>query len=233
MLTYPATPTDGPEDDPYRWLEGTGPGVDAFVAAQNELAESVLARLPAREAFRNSVTGLLTAPTRGCPFVRGGRYFAWHNDGTNQDVLVTAENLGGLEHGRVLLDPNSFSADGTISVSAAAVNPAGTLLAYCVSDGGSDWWTIRVREVDSGLDTGEAIEWCKWQIPVWLPDGRSFSYWAYDAPAGAALIEEQGAGRLMRHTVGTPVSSDRCCSPNRRSRGCSPTTTRATTSGSS
>lgn len=208
MLTYPTTHTDGPEDDPYRWLEGTGPEVTAFVAAQNELAESVLAQLPAREAFRDSVTALLTAPTRGCPFVRGGRYFAWHNDGTNQDVLVTAEDLDGLETGRVLLDPNSFSADGTVAVSAAAVSPDGTLLAYCVSDGGSDWWTIRVREVASGADTGEVIEWCKWQVPVWLPDGRSFSYWAYDAPSGAALIEEQGAGRLMRHTVGTPASAD-------------------------
>ncbi|MDO4784896.1 MAG: prolyl oligopeptidase family serine peptidase [Propionibacteriaceae bacterium] len=208
MLTYPTTRTDGPEDDPYRWLEGTGPEVAAFVEEQNRLSGSVLATLPARQAFLASVTALLTAPTRGCPFVRGGRYFAWHNDGTNQDVLVTAEDLDGLEPGRVLLDPNSFSADGTVSVGAAAVNPAGTLLAYCVSDGGSDWWTIRVREVASGADTGDVIEWCKWQVPVWLPDGRSFSYWAYDAPAGAALTEEQGAGRLMRHTVGTPASAD-------------------------
>lgn len=208
MLTYPVTRVDGPDDDPYRWLEGSGEAVDAFVTVQNELAESVLATLPARSSFLSRVTGLLTAPTRGCPFVRGGRYFAWHNDGTNQDVLVTADSVDDLERGRVLLDPNEFSTDGTVSVGAASVNPEGTLLAYCVADGGSDWWTIRVRDVETGADTGDVIEWCKWNVPTWLPGGQSFSYWAYDRPTGEALLDEQGAGRLMCHTVRTPVEDD-------------------------
>ncbi|UOV99939.1 prolyl oligopeptidase family serine peptidase [Agrococcus sp. SCSIO52902] len=195
--------------DPYRWLEdGDSAETRAFIEAQNAFAEPILAALPARGAFRALLTGLLEAPTRGCPWIRGGRAFAWHSDGQNQPVLITADSVDELEGGRVLLDPNALSDDGTVAVTVASVSPDGALLAYGLADGGSDWRTIRVRDVATGEDLGDEIPWSKWNSPVWLPGDRAFSYWAYDAPTGDALTEEMGAGRLMRHEIGADVADD-------------------------
>ncbi len=195
--------------DPYRWLEDAdSEETAAFVAAQNAFAEPVLAALPARDAFRARVTALLGAPTRGCPFERGGRVFAWRNDGQNQDVLTVADSVDALEDARVVLDANLLSADGTVSVTTASLSPDGHLLAYGVADGGSDWRILKVRDVVTGLDLADEIPWTKWNQPVWLPDGRSFTYWRYDAPDGNGLTDEMGAGRLMVHVVGDDPETD-------------------------
>ncbi|WP_425844362.1 prolyl oligopeptidase family serine peptidase [Agrococcus sp. TSP3-2-1] len=221
-MRYPEVSRDGTVEtihgeaiaDPYRWLEdGDSAETRAFIEAQNAFAEPILAALPAREAFRERVAALLTAPTRGCPWERGGRVFAWHGGEQNQPVLVVADSVDGLEGAgadgpRVLLDPNELSADGTVAVNVASVSPDGALLAYGVSDGGSDWCTIRVRDVATGDDLADEIPWTKWNPPVWLPGGRAFSYWAYDAPTGDALTDEMGAGRLMRHEIGADPSTD-------------------------
>ncbi|WP_051223195.1 prolyl oligopeptidase family serine peptidase [Agrococcus lahaulensis] len=160
-MRYPEVRRDGTVEtihgeaiaDPYRWLEdGDSAETRAFIEAQNAFAEPILAALPARSAFRERVAALLTAPTRGCPWERGGRVFAWHGGEQNQPVLVVADSIDALEHGRVLLDPNALSADGTVAVNVASVSPDGALLAYGVSDGGSDWRTIRVRDVATGDD---------------------------------------------------------------------------------
>ncbi|GEK79581.1 prolyl oligopeptidase family serine peptidase [Agrococcus baldri] len=224
-MRYPEVPRDDTVEtihgeavaDPYRWLEdGDSARTRAFIEAQNAFAEPFLAALPARAAFRERLTALLEAPTRGCPWVRGGRVFAWHSDGQNQPLLVTADTIDGLDGTgdaapRVLLDPNALSADGTVAVTMASVSADGALLAYGTADGGSDWRTIRIRDVATGDDLADEIPWTKWNHAVWLPDvgGRpAFSYWAYDAPGGDALTDEMGAGRLMRHVVGTPVADD-------------------------
>lgn len=194
---------------PYRWLEDLdSPATRAFIEAQNAFAEPILASLPARAVFRERLTTLLSQPTRGVPLQRGGRVFAWHGDGRNQDVLVVADDADGLEDARVLLDPNEMSADGTVAVTMMTVSPDGALIAYGVADGGSDWRTIRVREVATGRDLDDVIPWTKWNHPIWQPDARSFTYWAYDAPSGDPLVDQMGAGRLMRHRVGSPVAAD-------------------------
>lgn len=195
--------------DPYRWLEdGDSAETRAFIEAQNAFAEPFLAALPARAAFRERLTALLEAPTRGCPWVRGGRVFAWHSDGQNQPVLVVADSIDGLEGGRVLLDPNALSSDGTVAVTMASVSPDGALLAYGAADGGSDWRTIRIRDIVTGEDLPDEIAWTKWNHPIWLPGSHAFSYWAYSAPSGDALTDQMGAGRLMRHEVGTDPADD-------------------------
>lgn len=200
--------------DPYRWLEdGESAETRAFIEAQNAFAEPFLAALPGRDAFRERVTALLEAPTRGCPWVRGGRVFAWHSDGQNQPVLVVADEVDALDATgegapRVLLDPNALSADGTVAVTMASVSPDGALLAYGAADGGSDWRTIRIRDVTTGDDLSDELRWTKWNHAVWLPGERAFSYWAYDEPTGDALTDEMGAGRLMRHEIGIPQADD-------------------------
>ncbi|WP_347754233.1 prolyl oligopeptidase family serine peptidase [Agrococcus sp. ProA11] len=198
--------------DPYRWLEdGDSAETRAFIEAQNAFAEPVLAQLPARAVFREQVTALLEAPTRGCPWLRGGRAFAWQSDGENQPLLVVADSIEALDDAgdgpRVLLDPNALSSDGTVAVTMASVSPDGKLLAWGAADGGSDWRTIRIRDVATGEDLADEIPWTKWNAAVWL-DSRAFSYWSYEAPTGDALTDEMGGGRLMRHVVGTDVADD-------------------------
>ncbi|WP_420120696.1 prolyl oligopeptidase family serine peptidase [Nakamurella sp.] len=190
--------------DPYRWLEDPdAPRTRAFVAAQNALSRPYLDELPARAPLLALTTALLTAPRRGVPWERGGRYFVVANPGElDQDQLFWADDLDGLLTApRLLLDPNGLSADGTVAMTAARVSPDGALLAYAVSEAGSDWRTIRVRDVGSGQDRPDELHHAKWIDPTWLPDASGFLFWRYPDTAGGELTEAMGAGELVLHRL--------------------------------
>ncbi len=190
--------------DPYRYLEDPdSPHTQAFVQAQNAVSEPYLAALPGREEFLRLTTTLLTAPRRGVPWERGGRYFVVGNPGDlDQDQLFTAESLEALlEAPTLLLDPNRLSTDGTVAMTAARVSPDGRFLAYALSEAGSDWRTIRVRGTD-GRDLPEVLRWSKWVDPTWLPDASGFFYWRYPEPAGEEFTAAMGAGELLLHRLG-------------------------------
>ena len=145
--------------DPYRWLETTtDPETVSWIKAENDLTESFLAAVPARKSIREQLTGLWDYPRAGVPFERGGGWFQSRNPGlAAQPVLYIMDQPG--ETGRVLLDPNTRSAAGTTAVSAVSVSDDGTLLAYATSGSGSDWLTWRVRDVATGEDLADVIEW--------------------------------------------------------------------------
>ncbi|NLE96837.1 MAG: S9 family peptidase [Propionibacterium sp.] len=194
--------------DPYRWLEDPdSEETAAFVAAQNAVSRPLLEGLPARDRFAASLDVLLSAPTRGVPFARGEHVFAWHNDGQNQPRLVRATGPELLEDGETILDVNALSDDGTRAVSAASINDDATLLAYAVADGGSDWRTIHVVDLETLEPLDVRIGWTKWNPPVWLPGGRSFTYWAYPEPDGNALTDEMPAGALYAFDVDARTST--------------------------
>ena len=198
--------------DPYRYLED--PDAErtvAFVTAQNALSAPYLAGLASRARFGQLTTALVSAPRAGVPWERGGRYFVVANPGgRDQDILYTAgsvELLGGTPE--VLLDPNALSEDGTVAMTAATVSDDGSLLAYATSEAGSDWQTIRVRDVATGTDRADVLRWCKWVSPTWLPDGESFLYWRYPEPAGGTeFTDAMGVGQLVLHRLGTAEDAD-------------------------
>jgi len=197
--------------DPYRYLED--PDSDrtrAFVDAQNALSRPYLEGLPAREPILRIVTALLTAPRRGVPWERGGRYFVVANPGElDQDQLFCADRLDQLLAApTLLLDPNGLSEDGTVAMTAARVSPDGALLAYAVSEAGSDWRTIRVRHVVTRRDRADELRWTKWIDPTWLPDASGFLYWRYPAPQAGDLTEAMGAGELALHRLGAAPAED-------------------------
>ncbi|TKV60893.1 S9 family peptidase [Nakamurella flava] len=206
--------------DPYRYLEDPDdPRTQAFVQAQNAVSRPHLAGLAAGPAFRQLTTTLLTAPRRGVPWERGGRYFVVANPGDlDQDQLFTADSLDDLLTApRLLLDPNTLSTDGTVALTAARVSPDGALLAYALSEGGSDWQSIAVRDIATGLDRPDRLTWAKWVAPTWLPDSSGFLYWRYPAPAtaandgavgSAALTEAMPAGELVHHRLGDDQDAD-------------------------
>ncbi len=201
--------------DPYRWLEDLdGEETKAWIEAQNKLTFSFLEQIPKRQVIENRLTKIWNFERFGAPFKRGGRYFYSYNAGLQpQSVWYVTEQLD--QPGRVLLNPNELSTDGTVSVSSFSVSEDGKLLAYGLSDGGSDWVTIRVKSVDTGEDLPDVIKWVKFSGASWLKDGSGFYYSAYDEPKGNKLNEANFFQKLYFHKLGTPQSDDRLIYENK------------------
>ena len=217
-IEYPETPPVDQVDnfhgtlvpDPYRWLEDVdSPQTLSWIAAQNQLTFSILEKIPARARIHKLLTALWDFPKATAPRKRGGRYFQSHNTGLqNQDVLFTRESLKDEE--RLLLDPNLLSEDGTVALTSWEVSKDGRYLAYATSTSGSDWQTWRIRDVESGQDLPDVIEWSKFSAAAWLPDSSGFFYSRYEAPeAGKAYEEANYNQKLFFHILGTPQFEDR------------------------
>jgi prolyl oligopeptidase len=195
--------------DPYRWLEESeSPDTQAWIAAQNRLTFSYLEHISARDRIRERLTELWDYPKVSAPLKRGDRYFQFRNTGLqNQDVLFVSDSP--RDAGRVLLDPNSLSEDGTVALTSWKVSKDGGLLAFATSASGSDWMTWRVRDVATGEDLPDLIEWSKFSEAAWLPDGSGFFYARYDAPeAGQAYAGVNYFQKLYLHKLGTLQSTD-------------------------
>ena len=200
--------------DPYRYLEDPDdPRTTDFIAQQNRVSEPALAALPAQPWFAESVLGLLTTPRAGTPWERGGSWFRLQNPGDlDQDVVVTADDLQQLlDAPRVLLDPNTLAADGTVALNTLSTSPDGALLAVGLSEAGSDWQTIRflhTRGADAGAFLDDELQWSKFSRPTWLPDAGGVLYWRYPAPSGQAHTDEMPPGELVLHRLGTRQDAD-------------------------
>lgn len=195
--------------DPYRWLEDTNAEeTRAWIDAQNRVTAAYLSEIPYRAAIRERLTRLWDYPKYGTPFKEGGQYFFFKNDGLqNQSVLYVQPSLDAEP--RILLDPNTFSEDGTVALSTLAVSPDARYLGYGISSGGSDWQEFRVRDIASGADLEDHIRWVKFSGLSWTKDGRGFFYSRYPEPTeGDALLAANRDQKLYYHVVGTPQSTD-------------------------
>jgi prolyl oligopeptidase len=203
--------------DPYRWLEDLdSEQTRAWIEAQNHLAFNYLQQIPARQRIRERLTQLWNYEKYSQPFKEGGRYFYFKNDGLqNQSVLYTQESLEG--QARVLLDPNTFSEDGTVALSGIAISRArdsgaehaGRYLAYGLSRSGSDWQEWKVRDIETGEDLPDHLRWVKFSGASWTLDGQGFFYSRYDEPAPGSEYESANYfQKLYYHRLGTPQSED-------------------------
>jgi prolyl oligopeptidase len=194
--------------DPYRSLEDPdAPSTKSWVSAQNALTASWLSEVPERERIRARLTALWNHERYTVPRKLAGRYFYEHNDGLqNQNQLLVADTLDGEP--RLLLDANTFSADGTVPLALWEVSDDGKWLVYGLSDGGSDWRTLRVREIATGQDLADEVRWVRFSGVSFLPDSSGFFYSRYPEPAPgqeeAALAYQQ----VWFHRIGTPQSQD-------------------------
>lgn len=194
--------------DPYRWLEDADdPQVQAWAVEQQALTEASLADSPSRDWFRRRLDAEVARPRAGMPVWRQGHYLVSRNDGAHpQDTWYIADSLAGLRTGgSVLVDPNTWSDEGTSSLSALAISRDGSKLAYARSDGGSDWQHIKVRDLITGAEDEEPVV-AKFSSPTWLPDGTSFLYTTFEEASDArgTATAGLGAARLMVHRVGGP-----------------------------
>jgi len=168
--------------DPYRWLEDVdSPATRDWIAAQNRVTSSYLARIPQRETIRRRLTALWNSPRYSPPFRKAGRYFYLKNDGLqNHAVLYVQDSLEGEP--RVLLDPNLLSPDGTVALAGVSVSEDGRWLAYGTSVSGSDWTELHVREVATGRDLPDRLQWVKFSGIAWTHDAAGFFYSRYPQP---------------------------------------------------
>jgi prolyl oligopeptidase len=169
--------------DPYRWLEDPDSADTAdWVKRQNEFTAAYLDSLPDRLWFGEIMRKVMSQPRAGVPFKRAGHYFVDRNDGTqNQNVIFVASSLSELlAGGRVLVDPNTFSEDGTSSLTSLTVSGDGKLVAYGVSEAGSDWTTFRLLDLSTGEPVDDALIQTKFSQAEWLPDHRSYVYTHFD-----------------------------------------------------
>ena len=214
---YPAAPTSNQVDDyhgtkvsdPYRPLEDPDSApTRAWVEAENKLTFGYLAQIPAREKIRARMKELLNYERFSVPEKRGKRYFYSHNSGLqNQSLMYWLPALDAEP--KLLLDPNTLSADGTVAVTGAAFSDNGELLAYSLSTSGSDWQEWHVREVATGKDLPDIIKWSKFSNASFSKDGKGFFYSRYDEPKEQSMLRDANYyQKLYYHKLGTPQSED-------------------------
>ncbi len=216
-FAYPAAPKSEQSDDyhgtkvadPYRPLENAdSPETRAWIEAENKLTQSYLSQVPEREKIKERLTALWDYEKYGVPKREGERFFFSKNTGLqNQSVLFVAPKLPATE-ARELLDPNTLAKDGTIALVGTEVSKDGKLMAYGLANAGSDWQTWKVRDVETGKDLPDQIEWVKFSSASWKPDGSGFFYSRYDEPKGEQLKAANFNHKLFFHKLGTPQSED-------------------------
>jgi prolyl oligopeptidase len=215
--TYPAARRENVVDtyhgvqvaDPYRWLEEPdSTETRAWIDAQNAITNAYIAGVPQRQAIEDRITKLWNFEKFGTPFKEGGRYFWSYNSGLqNQGVIMVADSLD--QPGRVLLDPNTLKADGTMALAGLAISDDGKHMAYGIAEAGSDWNTWRVRDIATGQDTGDELKWVKFSGASFTKDGKGLFYSRFDEPTeGTKLTGSNFYQKLYYHALGTPQSQD-------------------------
>ncbi len=194
--------------DPYRWLEDPdGEETRAWIGAQNALTRGWLDTIESRDAIRARLESLWNYEKVGVPRSEGGRTFFTRNDGLQSHaVLYWSDGPDGEP--QVLLDPNTLSDDGTVSLASWSVSEDGRHLAYALSDGGSDWRTVQVRAVDTGEDLSDRLEWVKFSGLSWAADGSGFYYSRYPEPEDP-LEQVNLDQQLWFHPLGVSQAEDR------------------------
>ncbi len=195
--------------DPYRWLEDPdSKDTQEWVTKQNELTRAYIDSYNKREAIEERLKKLWNYPKYSLPNKQGDRYFFSKNDGLqNQSVLYVQKSLDG--EAAVVIDPNTFSEDGTVALSGTHYTRDGTLMAYATSASGSDWQEIRVRDIDAGKDYDDLVKWCRFAGVAWKSDKSGFWYNRFPAEGEVAPEDRSNYARVYWHTLGTPQSEDK------------------------
>lgn len=214
-IIYPVTRKDTISDnyfgtnipDPYRWLEDDhSEETKAWVTVQNKLTLSYLDRIPFRKDLRNRIEKLFNYEKCSTPFKEAGKYYYFKNNGLqNQDVLFVKSQL--KDSARLVIDPNTFSKDGTTSLSGYSFSKDGKYMAFLTSEGGSDWNKIMLRDLSTNKDLNDTIRWVKFSGASWKKNG--FYYSRFPEPKGTGELSAKNEFHTVYyHQVGTPQSQD-------------------------
>ena len=214
-MNYPQTRMDNTVDtyfgtqvaDPYRWLEDDRSAETAqWVKAQNDFTFGYLSKIPYRQAIKEKLEKLWNYEKLSAPFTEGDYTYYYKNDGLqNQSVLYRKDKEGKEE---IFLNPNTFSKDGTTSLGDVAFSEDGSLVAYLISEGGSDWRKGIVLDAKTKKAIGDTLVDIKFSSVAWKGN-EGFFYSSYDKPKGSELSAKTDRHKLYYHKLGTSQKSDK------------------------
>ena len=214
-MNYPQTRMDNTVDtyfgtqvaDPYRWLEDDRSAETAqWVKTQNDFTFGYLSKIPYRQAIKEKLEKLWNYEKLSAPFTEGDYTYYYKNDGLqNQSVLYRKDKEGKEE---IFLNPNTFSKDGTTSLGDVAFSEDGSLVAYLISEGGSDWRKGIVLDAKTKKRIGDTLVDIKFSSIAWKGN-EGFFYSSYDKPKGSELSAKTDQHKLYYHKLGTSQKSDK------------------------
>ncbi len=192
--------------DPYRWLEDDrSEKTGAWVKKENAATEEYLKKIYFRDKIKARLTEIWNYNKQSAPFKKANSFFCYKNNGLqNQSVLYIQKSLD--EAGEILLDPNTLSTDGTVSLSGTSISKNGKTLAYGISKAGSDWVEIRFRDIGTKKDLPDVIKWVKFSGMSWKGNGIYYS--RYSEPTGSALSQKNQFHKVYFHQLGTKQEKD-------------------------
>ena len=196
-------------DDPYRELEDlNSEQTQAWIIEQNRFTDSYLDNLPEQQELKLLLEKIYNKENQSVPFRRKSKIFTYYNDGTwQQSKLFYKESTDSKK--KLVIDPNRFSEDGTVSVGSISVSPNSEMIAYSISDGGSDWKTWKIKRIQSGEILEDTIKWSKFSNVEWAKDNSGFYYSGYSEPKKGDEYKELNRNqRLFFHTLGQPQFDD-------------------------
>ncbi len=195
-------------EDQYRWLEDfTSSDSQKWVKKQNDFTKKFIDKNKFKKSIAKNLKKTWETESISIPYKVKEKTFYYFNDGSWQQSKLMLKDCDDCKP-RVLLDPNKFSQDGTISLGGTSVSNDASLLAYAISDGGSDWRTWKVLNIETGEVLTDTIQWAKFSNATWENDDSGFYYQKYDEPKNELLKDINTAPKLMFHKLGTAQSED-------------------------
>lgn len=193
-------------NDPYRWLEDDrSPETADWVKKQNEQTYAYLEKIPYRNAIKERLEKLWNYEKISAPFVEGNYTYYYKNDGLQNQSVLWRKNKWGVEE--VFLDPNKFSKDGSTSLGSVDFSKDGSLVAYSISEGGSDWRKVIIMDAVTKKVIGDTIVDVKFSGISWYKN-EGFYYSSYDKPTGSELSAKTDQHKLYYHKMGTSQKED-------------------------
>ena len=194
--------------DSYRWLEDftSNDSID-WVNRQNKFTKRFINKNKYKRDIKNYLEQIWENESISIPYKIEDKTFYYFNDGTFQQSKLMIKDCEKCDE-RVLIDPNTFSNDGTISLGGTSISNSASLIAYSISDGGSDWRLWKVMNIETGEVLNDEIKWAKFSGASWENDDSGFFYQKYDEPNGELLKEINESPKLMFHKIGTNQSED-------------------------
>ena len=194
--------------DSYRWLEDftSNDSLD-WVKRQNKFTKTFISKNNYKKDIANYLEQIWENESISIPYKQEGKTFYYFNDGSFQQSKLMIKDCDKCDE-RVLIDPNTFSDDGTISLGGTSVNNSADMIAFSISDGGSDWRVWKVLDIETGEVLEDEIKWAKFSGASWENDDSGFFYQKYDEPQGELLKEVNESPKLMFHKIGTDQSED-------------------------
>jgi len=195
--------------DSYRWLEDfTSEESIDWIERQNSFTKQFIKKNKYKKGLENYLNKIWESESISIPYKVKEKTFYYFNDGSFQQSKLMIKDCDSCD-ARVLIDPNQFSNDGTVSLGGTSISNDASHIAYSISDGGSDWRTWKIMNIETGEVLEDELNWAKFSGASWENDDSGFYYRKYDEPDGELLKELNESPKLMFHKIGTNQSEDK------------------------